>query len=195
MKTGSSLFRFFIFIGIIFFLQNNLIKAQNDEEITWRDRLYFGGNLSLSVGTITAIQISPLVGYRLTSRWSAGIGFDYEYYKSSGQYFGNYHVSSYSTSIYGGNIFTNYVFLKNFPTDGISLLAQTEYDVLSLERKYFQDYTSSGRFLLHSVFIGGGVRQRMGKRSSLNLLLLWNLNETQYSPYFSNPIIKFNFVF
>ena len=155
-------------------------EAQDDDEITWRDRLFFGGNISLSVGSITAIQISPLAGYRITPRWSAGIGLDYEFYKSSGRYFGTIPVGSYSTSIYGGNLFTNYVFLKNFPTDGISLMAQTEYEALNLEKKYFQDYTSSGRFMLHSFFVGGGIRQRLGRRSSLNILLLWNLNETQY---------------
>jgi len=195
MKMNQTLFRSLIFMCVIFLVQNTLLKAQEDEEITWRDRIFFGGNLSLSVGTITAIQISPQVGYRITPRLSAGIGINYEYYKSSGQYFGSVRVSAYSTSIYGGNIFTNYVFLKNFPTDGISLMAQVEYEGLSLERKYFQDYNSSGRFLLHSVFAGGGIRQRLGKRSSINILVLWNLNETQYSPYYSNPVLKFNFVF
>lgn len=194
MKTSRTL-HYSIIFAAAFFLCHISLKAQDDEEVTWRDRLFFGGNLSLSVGTITAIQVSPLVGYRITPRWSAGLGIDYEYYKSSGRYFGSIPVSAYSTSIFGGNLFTNYVFLKNFPTDGLSLLAQTEYEALSLEKKYFKDYNSSGRFILNSFFVGGGIRQRMGRRSSVNILLMWNLNETQYSPYYNNPMLKFNFIF
>jgi hypothetical protein len=193
MKPNTTVYR--LIIIFVFLAQIQLLKAQNDEEITWRDRLFFGGNVSFAVGSITIIQVSPLAGYRITPRWSAGFGVDYEYYKSSGQSYGYAQVKPYSTSIYGGNIFTNYVLVKNFPMEGISLLAQTEYEALSLEKKYFQDYTSSGRFILHSVFIGGGIRQRMGRRSSFNLLVLWNFNETQYSPYSSNPILKFNFIF
>jgi hypothetical protein len=195
MKTSGKLYLPFIFVCFALFLQNNVIRAQDDEEVTWRDRLYFGGNISLSVGTITAIQLSPLAGYRITPRWSAGLGLDYEYYKSSGTYYGTVMAGPYSTSIYGGNIFTNFVFLKNFPTKGISLMAETEYEALNLESKYFQDYYSSGRFWLHSFLAGGGIRQRLGRRSSFNLLILWNFNETQYSPYYSNPILKFNFIF
>jgi hypothetical protein len=179
----------------LFIFLNNQVFGQNEDEVTWRDRLFFGGNLALVVGDITIIEITPLVGYRITSLWSAGIGLKYEYYKSSGRSFGSYNVSSYSTSIYGGSLFTNYVFLKNFPTDGISLMAQTEYEALSLEKRYFQDPNANGRFLLNTVLLGGGIRQRLGQRSSLNLLLLWNLTETKYSPYNSNPILKFSFNF
>lgn len=193
MKTSRFIHSSVLILTFLFV--SNVTKAQDDEEVTWRDRLFFGGNISLSVGTITAIQVAPLAGYRLTPRWSAGLGINYEYYKSSGRYFGSIPVNAYSTSIYGANVFTNYVFLKNFPTDGLSLLAQTEYEALSLEKKYFKDYTSDGRFVLNSFFVGGGIRQRMGRRSSINILLLWNLNETQYSPYYNNPIIKFNFIF
>ncbi len=195
MKSSRKKYNVIFLITSLILTFTAQVTAQDEGEVTWRDRLYFGGNISLAVGSVTAIEIAPLAGYRITPRWSAGLGLNYEYYKSSGRDFGSISVSSYSTSIYGGNLFTNYVFLKNFPTDGISLLAQTEYEALSLERKYFLDYTSSGRFILHSIFVGGGIRQRLGRRSSLNVLLLWNLNETQYSPYYSNPILKFNFTF
>jgi len=195
MKTCGKLYSSLFLSLLLLLVINNCVKAQDDEEVTWRDRLFFGGNLSLSVGSVTAIEVNPLVGYRLTPRWSAGLGFDYEYYKSSGAYYGTYWVRPYSTHIYGGNIFTSFVFLKNFPTEGISLFAHAEYETLSLERKYFQDINETGRFMLNSFFAGLGVRQRTGRRSSLNILFLWNFNETQYSPYYGNPVIKFNFIF
>lgn len=195
MKTLRKLYPSLFLLAMLLLLEINCVKAQDDEEVTWRDRVFFGGNLSLSVGSVTAIEVNPLIGYRLTPRWSAGLGLDYEYYKSSGTYFGANYAGPYSTQIYGGNIFTSFVFLKNFPTEGISLFAHAESETLSLERKYFQDYNGTGRFMLNSFFAGLGVRQRTGRRSSFNVLFLWNFNETQYSPYYGNPVIKFNFIF
>lgn len=195
MKTNPFKYLILLFLLISELWWSIPGNAQDESEVTWRDRLFFGGNFSLSVGTVTLIEVSPLVGYRLTPRWSAGIGIKYEYYKSSYQNFGSYATENYSTSIYGTNVFTNYVFFKNFLSEGLSLMAQVEDETLSLEKKYFKDYYSSGRFVLNSVFAGGGIRQRIGRRSSINILLLFNLNETQNSPYPSNPILKFNFVF
>jgi hypothetical protein len=190
MKTAKIIYSILLFsFGAIC-----LVNGQEKNEVTWRDRLFFGGNVSLSVGSETAIELTPLVGYRITPRWSAGVGYKYEYYKSSGGTIGPYTIPSYSTSIYGGDIFTNFVFLKNFPTEGLSLMGQAEYESLSLERKYFENPDATGRFIINNFLVGGGIRQRIGRRSSINMLLLWNLNETKNSPY-SNPIIKFNFIF
>jgi len=119
MKTSRIIYSLSLIAIVIF--SSNQVNAQDNSEVTWRDRLYFGGNLSLSVGTVTLIEISPLVGYRLTPRWSAGFGLKYEYYKSSG-YIGNYGVSTYSTSIYGTNVFTNFVFLKKFSNGRIVII-------------------------------------------------------------------------
>ena len=161
-----------------------------EKEVTWRDRLYFGGNVGLSFGDITIIEVAPLVGYRITPRWSSGIGFEYEYYRTSRYIYGNF-----STSIYGGSVFTEYNIWRDFITKGISLIVHTEYEALSLDQKYFQDPNlPHGRFILNSVLVGGGIRQHLGGRASINILVLWNLNQTQYSPY-ENPTIRFNFNF
>jgi hypothetical protein len=195
MKITKNANKILVTLVFLFFSIVNSFGQGDEEEVTWRDRLFFGGNLGLVVGDITIIEVTPLAGYRITPRWSAGIGLKYEYYKSSGRAYATSTGESYSTSIYGGNIFTDFVFLKNFPTNGLSLFGHGEYEGLSLENKYFTDnLNSSGRYILNSVLIGIGLRQRMGMRSSLNIMLLWNLNETQNSPYPSNPILKFNFI-
>lgn len=160
--------------------------SQEKSEITWRDRLFFGGSLGLQIGNLTIIELSPQVGYRLTPRLSTGIGMKYEYYKDPRGH----------TSIYGGSLFTSFVLWKNFISEGSSLMAHVEDEALSLEKKYFEYPTVdvSGRFVLNSFLIGGGLRQRMGKRSYVNMLVLWNLNETYYSPY-QNPILRVTFQF
>lgn len=173
-----------------------VIHAQPDEEEELRpvDRIFFGGNFSLMFGYITNIEISPLVGYYITPRLAAGTGIKFEYYKDKGFYY------PYQTAIYGGNIFSRYIIIKNLG-EGMNLglntgiFTQAEYEVLSLEKEYFEPpYTEDGRFLVHSVLVGGGIIQPIGRRSAFLVTVLYNLNESVRSPY-SNPIIRVGFTF
>jgi len=47
------------------------------------------------------------------------------------------------------------------------------------------------RFFVNSVFLGGGYIQRFGN-AFFSLMLLYNFNESVFSPY-TNPVIRFNF--
>jgi hypothetical protein len=159
------------------------------ESVSLRDRIYFGGNIGLTFGDITQIEIAPYVGYRFTPRFSAGIGGSYNFYKSSQN-----HVS-YETSIYGGNLFTKYTLFRDFPSKGMSIFTHAEYEVLSLDEKYFKEpFTGNGRFLMHSFLVGGGLRQYIGGRASVEIIVLYNLNQAIFSPY-QNPVIRIGFNF
>ena len=163
-----------------------------------RDRIFFGGNFGLQFGTVTLVEVSPQVGYYITPRLAGGAGIRYEFYKDSRDYFP---FVPFQTHIYGGSIFGRYTLIKNLRESiGLSLdsqiFVQTEYEILSLERKYFEVIPSGldGRFPLHSVLVGGGIFQPIGGKSGLLLMALWNLNQTANSPY-SNPIIRIGFNF
>lgn len=162
--------------------------SQEKTEITWKDRLFFGGSLGLQIGTLTIIEVSPQVGYRLTSRLAVGLGIKYEFYKDSR------FSPPIKTNIYGGSIFASYVLWKNFLSEGSSIMAHIEDEALSMENKYFKVGNADGRFVLNSFLAGGGLRQRMGKRSYANIMILWNLNQTNLSPY-QNPIFRISFQF
>ncbi len=47
-----------------------------------KDRFWFGGGLGLNFGTVTAIQVEPMVGYYLDrkNKVSVGTGISYWYY-------------------------------------------------------------------------------------------------------------------
>ena len=47
-------------------------SAWEDGPPPLRERLYFGGNFGLSFGNITSVIVSPLAGYHITPRLSAG---------------------------------------------------------------------------------------------------------------------------
>lgn len=139
-------------------------------EQSFSERVFFGGNFGLQFGSVTFIDISPLVGYRLTDKLSLGAGITYMYYKE--RFYG------FSTSIYGGRLFGRYFILDN-------LFAHTEYEVLNLEA--FDQVNR--RVDVTNILIGGGYRQHLGGRTYVNLLALWNINQSAYSPY-NNPIIR-----
>ncbi len=144
------------------------------------DRFYTGGGIGLQFGSQTFVNISPILGYRLTEKFSSGISVTYLYYR----YRDFNPAYSYSSNTYGGSVFSRYLILEN-------LFAHVEYEVLRME---VRDNVSRllGTKDITSVLVGGGYRQMLGERSSINLMLLYNLNESAYSPY-QNPVIRLSF--
>ena len=182
-----------------------VFTASAQKNFSFRDRLFFGGSFGLAIGTYTDIEVSPIVGYYITPRWSAGFGVTYEYYNN--KYHWAYDIPTppwvqyerFETHIWGGRLFTNYVIVNNV-NDWISLgfnfriFAHVEYEALSYE-KGFLAYHKPGREWQHSVLAGGGLRFPTGKRSSMNLYILWNLNSSLHNFYGSGPIIRIGYNF
>ena len=193
MKIGLAAFGLYLVFGFS--------ASAQKKELTFCDRLFFGGAFGLMAGDYTDIEISPIVGYYITPRWAAGIGFSYEYYNNKYHWYDPMKNSyeRYETNIWGGSIFTNYVIVNNV-NDWIPLgfnfriFAHAEYEILSYE-KGFYSHNAEGRELQKSFLVGGGLRFPMGKRSSMNLTILWNLNSTLNDYYGSGPIIRFGFNF
>jgi hypothetical protein len=84
-----------------------------------KNRFFFGGSLGLQFGSATYIDVSPLVGYKITPKLHAGVGLTYIYYKVKDSYY-NY---AYETSIYGGRVFGRYYILDN-------LFGHAEFEIL-----------------------------------------------------------------
>ncbi len=141
-------------------------------------RLFFGGDLGFQFGSYTIINFSPLIGYRLTERWAIGTQIKYNFIQIK--------ALNVSTSIYGTSVFATYNLNKNF-------FLRNEFEWLSLESKYFNYiiYPEHERFSLYNIYLGGGYRTPIGQRSYLNLMLLWNINDSHLNPY-ENPIIRVN---
>lgn len=136
------------------------------------DKVYFGGGLGGGFTQYeTLFDISPMVGYRITNRFSAGIGGVYNYYENRSV------KPAYKLNIYGGTLFSRFLF-----TD--FLFAHAEYQPLNGPWIY-----PDRRFFIHNVWVGGGLRQAAGDRASLMLTILWNVNENIYS-YPLSPQIR-----
>lgn len=148
-------------------------------------RVFTGGTVGLQFGDYTFIQIAPIVGYRVTEKFTPGISATYIYSKFKDPY-GPY---TYSSSIYGGSVFARYYFLEN-------IFGHVELEILNLDvpntTSYYNNFTGYHRQNIAGIFVGGGYRERLGARSSMNILLLYDINQDPFSPY-ENPIIKIGF--
>lgn len=183
----------FLFLAII---TSSMAQDNKPEEMSPRftDRLIFGGSLGLQFGTLTLIDISPVVGYRITPKLEAGLGATYKYYKYKDFYFDQTTGQKFDlkSNIFGGSVYTRYHILENIFLHGEFERLRYDYDDI---------YYSGGTFMrnathtyINSLLVGGGLRQRIANNSYFYVLALWNLTEDAMSPY-SNPIIRMGMLF
>ena len=167
-------------------------QKSKEEPPPFKERLFFGGSLGLQFGTITDIEISPIVGLWVLPRVAIAAGPNYRFYKSK--------LSNVWTDIYGGRFYTELVVIQDINSiipvgihTGIFLHIEDEF--LSLQSSFWKNPPyASNRFWVNTILAGAGISQQMGRRSALNIMVLWALNESLYSLY-SNPEIRFSFTF
>lgn len=147
-------------------------KLQNPTETFW-NRTFTGGGFGLSFGNITVINLSPQLGYRVTEKFSVGVGATYIYYNNS--------YYRFSTNMYGGRVFARYLVWKG-------LFVHAEDEMLNLQA--YDQFNS--RVWVNSAMLGAGYQQSLGGNSSIYIMGLFNFTQSKYSPY-SNPIIRFGF--
>ncbi len=181
-----------IFIFLLLFASVSIISGQKsrEEPPPFRDRLFFGGNLGLQFGTITDIQVSPVIGLWILPRLAVAVGPDYRFYKYRND----------RTNIYGGKGYLQFVIIKDINSVipvGVNtgIFFHIEDELLSLESSYWKNPPiTSDRFYINTILAGGGISQQIGRRSSLNIMVLWALNDSEYDVY-SNPEIRVSFNF
>ena len=182
-----------IIILLLSFFNPKLGSAQSNFERNkppFTDRLVYGGGLGLQFGTLTLVDLSPVVGYRVTERLETGIGFTYKYYKVKDYWYDYSTNQSYDlkSNIIGGSVYLRYHFLKN-------VFAHAEFE--QLQYRYTDYYNIPGIGIekekktanISSVFIGGGYKQQISQGSYFFIMALWNLTEDSMSPY-NNPVLR-----
>lgn len=154
-----------------------------NEQVPFKERIYFGGNVGFQFGNITFIDISPLAAYKVTEELHLGAGVSYQYFKDSR------FVNDFSSTIVGGRVFGRY-----FVTEQV--FPHVELESLSFK---FQD--AFGRELdrqwYTSVLAGIGIAQPIGRRGALNALVLYNLSwrNDRTSLYSSPWVTRVGFTF
>jgi hypothetical protein len=180
-----------ILIILLLFISLSVSLAQRSKPQAppLRERLFFGGSLGLQIGTITNIEISPVIGLWVLPRVAVAVGPEYMYYQDP----------YYKTSMYGGKAYTELVLLKDLNSlipVGIhmGIFLHAEFESLSLESAVWDPAYASDRFMLNTALAGGGISQQLGQRSSLNFVVLWVISGSGYG-FYSNPEIRISFSF
>jgi hypothetical protein len=165
-----------LIIASLLVLSCGLVMGQEEnpnekEKIPLKDRLYFGGNAGFQFGDITFIDVSPLVGYRVTEKFSAGVGGTYRYLKNK------IFFPPFETNILGYRVFARYDVTQVF-------YPYAEYENLSLRLG-----NEGAREWFDALFIGAGLFQPVGRRGGINLLVLYNLNysNARFSYFYNSP--------
>jgi hypothetical protein len=179
-----------IFLLSVFSVSNIYAQKKREAPPPLKDRLFYGGNFGLQFGTITDIHVSPVIGIWLLPRVNVALGPVYRFYK--------YRDSK--THIYGGKVYTELVVIQDIssflPVGGhTGIFLHIEDELLSLESSFWKyQYFTFDRFSINSVLAGGGISQQLGRRSSLNMMVLWVLNDSGYD-FYGNPEIRVSFIF
>ncbi|RYE24582.1 MAG: hypothetical protein EOP51_06855 [Sphingobacteriales bacterium] len=153
-------------------------------------RMIYGGGFIFGIGGgVTNLGVSPVVGYAITDKFSAGVGIGYQYLgikdmPVTDQY--NYLVGYYDlkTSIYTGNVWARYLVFQN-------VFVHVQPEINSLERFGTATYdpTSTAinvnkeRVLVPSLLAGLGLRQPVSDRVSILATALYDVLQEPNSPY------------
>jgi len=153
-----------------------------DEKPKFKDRIFAGGGLGLGFSNYSDyFSISPLVGYKVSSKLATGVGFQYRNtrYKSISPPF--------STHDFGVSPFIRYYV---FPP----MFIHAEYEYLNYQ---FRDANAAKfRRSYGSFMAGAGLFQPLGNRAGVFVLMLYNfsyqnpVSQYDYSPYQSPWVIR-----
>ncbi len=152
---------------------NEFAQPKTKPPYSLTDHLVYGGNIGLNFGNVTSISVSPMVGYKVTDKFTPGIGLTYNYLR-----FNYPGYITESTHIYGGSLWARYYILDNIFLHG-------EYE--SLNGEWDPYVRPNYRYYLNSALIGGGYRESIGGFSSY-VLVLYNVTYSEDSPY-ANPLV------
>lgn len=177
---------------LLLVIQPFILSAQKPGSDTppLRERFFYGGSFGLMLGTITDIEASPIIGFWVLPRVAIAAGPNYRFYKDRFD----------RTTIYGGRIYSDLVIIRDFGSlipigANLGIFLHAENESLSLESSFWKNPpVFSERFWINTVLAGPGLSQMLGRRSSLNFMVLWALNETEYGVY-SNPELRISFTF
>lgn len=151
----------------------SVVVASNQEKqsMNRKDKIYYGGNIGLSFGSYTMIAVRPLLGYKFTPKLSGGIKLSYEYVKDTR------YSSSYKTSNYGGSLFSRYRIIP-------PLYLHAEYASINYQLHNLNG--ESNREWVPFLLMGAGYSQKVGSNSWLNFQILFDVLQSDKSPYKSS---------
>jgi hypothetical protein len=151
-----------------------------EERFRLKDRLWFGGGIGLNFGTVTAIQLDPLVGVHLdrNRKFSSGLGLSYWYYRD-----GRWNPPI-EQNAYGYRVFSRYRVIEQ-------AYLHAEFLHLNAERIIGTFEMRQQRIWVPHLLLGAGYVQPLGSGSSIYLQILFDVLQDPNSVYANQgPILS-----
>ncbi len=143
-----------------------------------------------------------MVGYKITDNFAAGIGVAYQYYRNKyeqvGLYSGNQLVQviqyDRKTSLYSVNAWARYIVWRNFFVHlqpelvNIGVPDNVTQDPITYDIK-----VTERRENVPVVLVGAGLRQPITGSLSLYAMLLYDVVQQDFSPYYKQIDFRIGF--
>lgn len=149
-------------------------------------RLMIGGSIGLAFGDYTNVDVSPLVGYRFSQLFAAGVAINAQY---GSQRFRDYYGDTQSRNQY--TIFGGGLWGRVYPWDFLFLHVQPEYNNITVKTTvYDPKETYKDRYGVPSLLVGGGYTQPISDKAAINVMALYDVLQDNNSPYSSGLILR-----
>ena len=165
-------------------------KEEEKEKGFNLNNLIFGGGFIFGIGGgITNLGISPVIGYKVSDHFSAGIGLGYEYlgiknYTSYWDKNGTPVAYDLKTSIFSGSVWARYLLFQNvFVHVEPQMIYWTKVNSVSFDPVSNSVLENKQRLFVPRMLVGGGIRQPISDRVSGLLLVLYDVIRDPNSPY------------
>ncbi|MBS1774530.1 MAG: hypothetical protein JST82_16860 [Bacteroidetes bacterium] len=164
-------------------------------------RIIFGGGFGFGFGTVTNVSVIPVIGYRFSDRFSAGLEFGYQYLRVKDYWPVNEVSNGNSTTTYKpftSNVYTTGAWARYLVWNNI--FAQIGYEHNFLNFKSYKEYYTGPiipedvNYNVPSILIGAGIRQPISERVSLMVMGRYDILQQKYSPYRGTLDIRFGIV-
>lgn len=158
-------------------------------------RIIFGGGIAFGFSSNSLVLgASPVLGYRITDRFAAGIGVGYLYYRIKEE------VALYDPTInalrtypYKSSLIYPSIWTRFLITDNIFAHAEFEYDFQNY-KYYDYDFDPASptvnrpiqytdQIQTQALLLGGGFRQPISTNSSILAMVLYDVLQQPRSPY------------
>ena len=149
----------------------------------WKDRIIVGGNVSAQFGNATFIEVSPLVGYRITENLTSGIGFTYQYLSEN---YNIYNFYDYKATVMGARVFSQYDLI-------FGIFAHVEYEYSKYKFTYEDVTLGEYKGAVPAFFVGGGYNYQIGDNARFQIIALYDLLHTSESIYINPWSIRMGF--
>ena len=145
-----------------------------------------------SDGGIFNFSISPAIGYRLNDRLAVGPGITYAYVNYS---FGK-SAPSLNLNNIGVKVFGQFRVIDQFFVHAEYEVTRAELPLVDQNNNYIviNNRIATGTRNVQSPLAGVGYRSQISNRAAADIVLLYNFQDG-YNSIYSNPVIRFNFLF